>query len=143
MKKYHVFSEKILHFSKMLGCYEETSVSPLMESFMKVRNKLLYTSATATVNKCSIIDEEGLYEYITQCNELYDVICWINRNILIQLDTLESKTLRVRFRIASGMLNKAINNNNIDPKIGVVIHDNFVNNLKELYFDLNSDELPF
>lgn len=144
MKKYNVFSDKIIEVSKMLNCYPETEFAQLTEAYRNIKDKLLYTSISVTVNSCFLeIGEERMYEYLLQYKDLQEVVYWINRNILTQLDTLESKTLEVRLRIATAMLNKAIENNNINSLVGVVIHDNFVKNLKRLYFDLGIDELPF
>ena len=84
-----------------------------------------------------------MYEYLLQYKDLANVIYWINKSILTQLDILESKTLEVRLRIATSMLNKVIQENNINKLVGVIIHDNFTKNLRQLYFDLKMDELPF
>ena len=144
MKKYHVFSDKIIEISKTLNCYPEEEFARLTKAYNSVKNNLLYTSISVIVNSCFLeIGEERMYEYLLQYKDLANVVYWINKNILVQLDTLESKTLEVRLRIATAMLNKAIDTNNINRLIGVVIHDNFVKNLKQLYFDLNVDELPF
>lgn len=144
MKKYHVFSDKIIEASKKLGCYTETEFASLKKAYGSIKNKLFYTSMSITVNSCVLeLDEERMYEYILQYKDLQNIIKWINKNILTQLDTLESKTLEVRLRIATSMLNKAVYDNDINKLVGVVIHDNFVKNLKGLYFDLKIDELPF
>ena len=126
----------------MLNCNQETE--SLTDAFKSIKDKLLYSSVTVTTQNCFLeIDEERLYEYILQYRDLYNLICWINEHILTQLDTLESKTLEVRLRIATSMLNKVIYSNELNTLIGVIIHDSFVKNLKQLYFDLATDELPF
>jgi hypothetical protein len=144
MKKYHVFSEKIIEVSKMLNCPPKAEFAELTEAFRNIKQHLSFTSISVTVNSCFLeIDEERMYEYILQYKGLSDLIYWINKNILMQIDALESKTLEVRLRIATSMLNKVINEKKINKLVGVVIHDNFVKNLKRLYFDLSIDELPF
>lgn len=144
MKEYHVFSDKIIEISKMLNCYPEEEFAKLTMAYNNIKNKLLYTSISVTVNSCFLeIGEERMYEYLLEYKDLANVVYWINKNILTQLNTLESKTLEVRIRIATSMLNKVVTDNNINKLVGVVIHDNFTKNLKQLYFDLNVDELPF
>ena len=141
---YSVFSNKLFEVSKMLNCCPEQENVKLTHIYKNVKNRLLYTSISVSTNSNVLeINEERLYEYILQHKDLQNVIYWINKSILTQLNTLESKTLEVRLRIATSMLNKAIQNNNIKPIVGIIMHDNFVKNLKELYFDLQTDELPF
>lgn len=142
--KYHVFSEKIIQLSHELGYPPKAEFTVLTEAFQNIKNHLLYTSVSVTVNSCFLeLDEERMYDYILHYKDLYDVICWINKNILTQLDSLESKTLGVRLRIATAMLNKVVKTNNINELVGMIIHDNFIKNLRGLYFDLQTDELPF
>lgn len=142
--KYHVFSEKIVELSNILGCPPKAEFAVLTEAFRNINQRLLYTSSVVTVNSCFLeLDEERMYDYILQYRDIQTLIYWINKNILIPLDTLESKTLGVRLRIATAMLNKVIKSNDINALVGVVIHDNFVTNLKQLWFDLQTDELPF
>lgn len=139
---YSVFSNKIIEVSKMLNCCPENE--KLSDVYDNVKDKLLYTSLCVTTNSNFLeIDKEEAYEIILQNRVLEHVIHWINLKILAQLKTLESKTLEVRIRIATSMLNSAIQNNNLKPIWGIIMHDNFVKNLKELYFDLQIDELPF
>ena len=139
---YSVFSNKIIEVSKMLNCCPENE--KLSDVYDNVKDKLLYTSLCVTTNSNFLeIDKEDAYEIILQNRVLEHVIHWINLKILTQLKTLESKTLEVRIRIATSMLNSAIQNNNLKPIWGIIMHDNFVKNLKELYFDLQIDELPF
>jgi hypothetical protein len=140
----HVFSDKIIEVSKTLNCYPEEEFARLTNAYRNVRRHLLYTSTVVVVNSNILeIDEEKMYEIILGNREIQDIIYWINKNILTQLDTLESKTLEVRLRIATSMLNKVIQNYGMNSLIGIIIHDNFVKNLKELYYDLNMDQLPF
>lgn len=144
MKKYHVFSDKIIEISKTLNCCPEEEFTQLTIAYNNIKDKLLYSSISVTINSCFLeIGEERMYEYLLQYKDLANVIYWINKSILTQLDILESKTLEVRLRIATSMLNKVIQENNINKLVGVIIHDNFTKNLRQLYFDLKMDELPF
>lgn len=144
MKKYSLFSNKIIDFSKICNCFLDTEHCILTNSYQHVKSKLLYTCSTVTTSSNFLgISEDKMYDILLQDNGLYTIICWINKNILIQLDTLESKTLEVRLRIATSMLNKVIQQQNINNLVGIIIHDNFVKNIKELYYDLNTDQLPF
>lgn len=139
---YSVFSNKIIEVSKTLNCCPESE--KITEVYSNIKDKLLYTSLCVTTNSNFLeIDEEDMYDIILQNKDLQDVILWINSKILTQLETLESKTLDVRIRIATSMLNNVVQKSNIKPINGIIIHDNFVKNLKEVYFDLKTDDLPF
>ena len=144
MKQYHVFSNKIIEISRELNCYPNDNDEVLTKAFNNIKNYLYYTCATVTTNSnCLEMDKEDMYGYLFKYQDIYTVVCWINKNILMQIDTLESKTLDVRLRIATSMLNKVIQTSGMNYLVGILIHDNFVRNLRELYYDLNTDCLPF
>lgn len=141
--KYHVFSDKIIDTAEKLGYYQEEEFGRLTTAFNFTKGNLLHTTMVVTTNSSFLeVDKEVMYDYILK-DSVQAVIQWINKNILCVLTDLESKTLEVRLRIATSMLNKAIEQENINRLVGIIMHDNFVVNLRELYFDLNVDELPF
>lgn len=79
-------------------------------------------------------------EYIQKmiCNEKYiDVIIWINKNIVSQLDIDNYITTGVKLRIATGMIFKNCG------KDATLMHLALVHNVNEIRAELIDEELPF
>ena len=66
------------------------------------------------------------------------VEAWITNNIVLQ-PSLSPKTVEVRLRIATNMLNSM----EIDKRLAMEMHYGFVTNIKGLFLDLLNEELPF
>ena len=71
--------------------------------------------------------------------EVTKVLTWIKAKIIINLASLDYKTLDVLIRIATGMLNKC----NIPKEMQIMFHDNMVENLKVEHMNIISSTLPF
>lgn len=63
---------------------------------------------------------------------------WITNKIVLQ-PWLSPKTVEVRLRIATNMLNSL----KIDKRLAMEMHYGFVTNIKGLFLDLLNEELPF
>ena len=72
-------------------------------------------------------------------SEVTKVLNWINSKIVINIASIDYKTLDVLIRIATGMLNKC----NIPKKIQIMFHDNMVRNLQAEYTNIILSDLPF
>lgn len=66
------------------------------------------------------------------------VEAWITNKIVLQ-PSLSPKTVEVRLRIATNMLNSL----DIDKRLATEMHYGFVTNIKGLFLDLLNEELPF
>lgn len=66
------------------------------------------------------------------------VEAWITNKIVLQ-PSLSPKTVEVRLRIATNMLNSL----DIDKRLAMEMHYGFVTNIKGLFLDLLNEELPF
>lgn len=75
-------------------------------------------------------------KYIDQ-DDVHDVLWWICKNIICQLNIDNHVTRDVKIRIATGMLNKT----NIPHNINVYYHDNMIRNIYNLIADIQG--LPF
>lgn len=71
--------------------------------------------------------------------EVSKVLTWVNTKIIINLSIIDSKTLGVLIRIATGMLNKC----NIPKCLQIMFHDNMVENLKTEHNEVIMSGLPF
>lgn len=79
-------------------------------------------------------------EYIQKmvCNKKYiDVIIWINKNIVSQLDIDNYITTGVKLRIATGMIFKNCGQD------ATLMHLALVHNVNEVRAELIDEELPF
>lgn len=72
-----------------------------------------------------------------------DVLRWINRRIIFELPSINYRTVEVRIRIASGMLNKLVYNNIIPKHIGIVYHSRLVHRIRQILCAINVEDLPF
>lgn len=136
---YSVFSKKLFEFRDIVEG-SPLGFRNLADTIDVLKDKLTYTTAAFTVNSNVLENEaEDIIELIHSNRELKDVILWVNKKILKEIKDISLATLDVRLRIATGMLNKV----EIKPIMSIIIHDNFVNNLRTLYFDLKMENLPF
>ena len=68
---------------------------------------------------------------------------WITSNIFILLNDLHPKTLDVRIRIATSMMNKLVNEGKLNREMSILFHQGFVENLYKVKYDLQMESLPF
>ena len=71
--------------------------------------------------------------------EVTKVLNWIKTKIVINLGSIDYKTLDVLIRIATGMLNKC----NIPKTVQIMFHDNMVANLRKEHQEIILSDLPF
>lgn len=70
-------------------------------------------------------------------------LMWINKKILYVLPQLDVRTVAVRIRIATGMLNKLETSNIIPKDICIKYHSRLIKNTKELLSLIWTEDLPF
>lgn len=70
-------------------------------------------------------------------------LIWINEKILFTLPQLDVRTVAVRIRIATGMLNKLEASNIISKDICIKYHSRLIKNTKELLSLIWTEDLPF
>lgn len=71
--------------------------------------------------------------------EVTKVLNWIKTKIIINLNSIDYKTLGVLIRIATGMLSKC----NIPKEVQIMFHDNMVDNIMTEHTQVVLSELPF
>lgn len=75
------------------------------------------------------------------CNcDLRKWLEWVNLNICLSIASDTEKTIGVKLRIATGMLNKIKSISDIEK---IEIHSNLTNNVYEEIFRIINGELPF
>lgn len=88
------------------------------------------------------VDYDVIYE-IWRNTYLKDLLRWVNKKIVLQLGISDYRTIGVRMRIATGMLNKLVYEDKISIKIGACIHNNFVTTVNGELSAINTEDLPF
>ena len=88
------------------------------------------------------VNDEVLYE-IWRNDSLRDLLRWVNKKIVLTLGVADYRTIGVRMRIATGMLNKLVYENRVSIKIGADIHNNFVTTINREISAINTEDLPF
>lgn len=88
------------------------------------------------------VDYDILYE-IWRKKELQNLLQWVNKKIVLILDIADYRTIGVRMRIATGMLNKLVKEGIISDKLSHKIHTNFVTTINGELSKINTEDLPF
>ena len=88
------------------------------------------------------VDDEVLYE-IWRNESLLDLLRWVNKKIVLTLGVADYRTIGVRMRIATGMLNKLVYEKKVSIKIGACIHNNFVTTINREISAISTEDLPF
>ena len=83
-----------------------------------------------------------LYEYCKN-QSLRKVTQFVVDKILVNCDKMDYKTRNVRIRIFTGMLNKLVDNGNLDKTMAIKIHIGTIKNIRDLMSDLWTEDLPF
>lgn len=88
------------------------------------------------------VDYDVIYE-IWRNPHLHDLLKWVNKKIVLRLGIADYRTIGVRMRIATGMLNKLVSENKLSKKISICIHNNFVTTVNDELSAINTEDLPF
>lgn len=87
------------------------------------------------------IEEEDFDVIYTICTnkDLRNLLNWVNKSIVLNLGIIDYRTIDVRLRIFTGMLNKI----QIQKDISIKIHQNVTSNVKREMSDIVTEDLPF
>jgi len=89
-------------------------------------------------------DDDCAIIYETWRNsDLHTWLVWMNRKITLQLGLVDYRTIGVRLRIATGMLNKQMYDGSLSKKFNQLIHNNLVKNVEREMAAINTEDLPF
>lgn len=143
---FSVFSNKLIELRELI---EKSKTRSKDVQFFGLKESIVYLRDKPHVNIPYIIvpqivsetdEAELLYIYATSV-ELRNIIKWIVTNILFEINRIDTKTLFVKNRIATSMLNKL--EGKIDKDWLLVIHLAFIDNLLKVYSDCINEDLPF
>lgn len=87
-----------------------------------------------------ISDDKNEPLYIV-CN--LEFLIWVNKNILFKIIEDDYKTIGVKLRIATGMLNKLASQSKIPEEIASLYHTRLVSNVKAIQMAIMLEDLPF
>ena len=88
------------------------------------------------------VDDEILYE-IWRNDDLHNILVWVNKKIVLLLGLADYRTIGVRMRIATGLLNKLVYDGRLSVKLSNKIHRNFVTTINGELSEINTEDLPF
>lgn len=88
------------------------------------------------------IEYDIIYE-IWQNKELLNVVHWINENITLRLGIDDYRTINVKIRIATGMIDRLVRESKLSLKIALSIYSNFGFNVQNEMSLINTEDLPF
>lgn len=103
-------------------------------------NRIVWNQYRWDLSACQYCISPFAYRSMWILNtELRKLLCWINYNIIRNIDIDSLDTINVKLRIATCMLNKI----DIDDVYKIEIHYNLVKNVREEYYNIQLSELPF
>ena len=87
-------------------------------------------------------EDEVIYEICINPH-LRTIVRWVNKKIVLLLGIAEYRTIGVRLRIATGMINKLVHEKKLSIEKAQLIHDSLVFNLNREISAINTQDLPF
>ena len=90
--------------------------------------------------------EDEDYEIINAVwsnEDLHKIIRWINRNITLIIGIADYRTIDVRIRIATNMMDKLVDNGSLSSTLSVVMFGNLISNVRQELGIINTEDLPF
>lgn len=133
----------------VLDYYVTNKEASLSEKYMLLRQK--YENGETHIISCeravfepfpkpsvpwdiSELEKEVVYD-----PKLRKLRIWVYKNIILQLDLLNHNSIGVLIRIATGMLNKT----DIPKGDKLILHEHMVKNIRDEYFKIITESLPF
>lgn len=90
--------------------------------------------------------EDEDYEIINAVwsnEDLHKIIRWINREITLIIGIADYRTIDVRMRIATNMMDKLVDNGSLSSTLSVVMFGNLISNVRQELGIINTEDLPF
>ena len=104
--------------------------------------KALANSYDGEFNRFFICNADDETLYILKPKAI-DVLKWINKRIVFELPNVDYRTVGVRIRIATNMLNKLVEEDIIPKHVAIVYHTRLVDRVGEVLGKINTEDLPF
>lgn len=90
--------------------------------------------------------EDEDYEIINAVwsnEDLHKIIQWINRKITLIIGIADYRTIDVRMRIATNMMDKLVDSGSLSSTLSVVMFGNLISNVRQELGIINTEDLPF
>ena len=90
--------------------------------------------------------EDEDYEIINAVwsnEDLHKIIQWINQKITLIIGIADYRTIDVRMRIATNMMDKLVDNGSLSSTLSVVMFGNLISNVRQELGIINTEDLPF
>ena len=98
--------------------------------------------STSDPNSLDEIAVNASYQIATS-PELRKILTWITRRTMSAIITGNWFSKDIYIRIGTSMLNKLVEEGKLSKDLNMYYHDNLVSNIAALYFEANSEDLPF
>ena len=90
--------------------------------------------------------EDEDYEIINAVwsnEDLHKIIQWINQKITLIIGIADYRTIDVRIRIATNMMDKLVDNGSLSSTLSVVMFGNLISNVRQELGIISTEDLPF
>ena len=90
--------------------------------------------------------EDEDYEIINAVwsnEDLHKIIRWVNRNITLIIGIADYRTIDVRMRIATNMMDKLVDNGSLSSTLSIVMFGNLISNVRQELGMISIEDLPF
>jgi len=148
MTMFSVFSNKLLNWYKQGTKCQNPTLENAYESYKKQWNNPKYHRSMFYIGLMipDFVEPNEAYKMTMEWasnRDLCAVEYWIINSIFIVLNDLRPKTMGVRVRIATSMINRLVNEGKLNRELAILFHQGFVENLQKVKYDLQMESLPF
>lgn len=136
-------------FSNYLSLLKVTKDADLKPTEVYDLLRIAYNQGVSVVDSVEMFklhkegDEDDVIYEICINPDLRQVVRWVNERIVLTLGIADYRTIGVRLRIATGMINKLVHEGKIPKGVGILIHQALVTNLNDEICAINTQGLPF
>ena len=122
----------------LLLMYFSTSIRGLWRTFC-----ISILESTRLVTSGREDEDYEIINAVWSNEDLHKIIRWINRNITLIIGIADYRTIDVRMRIATNMMDKLVDNGSLSSTLSVVIFGNLISNVRQELGIINTEDLPF
>lgn len=136
-------------FSNYLSLLKVTKNADVKPSEIYDLLRIAYNQGVSVVDSVEMFrlhnegDEDDVIYEICINPDLRRIVRWVNEKIVLTLGIADYRTIGVRLRIATGMLNKLVHEGKMPKGIGILTHQALVTNLNDEISAINTQDLPF
>lgn len=143
-----MYSIFLNYLNPLKGKFDVQEFEKPSDTYTQLRN-IYNQGVTGIINSTRIIsvgNDDDDYDVINESfgnNTFKQWINWVNKRIVLFIGIEDYRTIDVRLRIATNMLNNMVRDKEISRDLAIKIHSNLITNVKREMSAINTEDLPF